>query len=165
MSYHVGEVRVRSDSCGPEQRAIYEEAFAVFDRDGDGTISSSELGDVMRSLGLDPSEEEVSDILVRFDADGNGEIDKDEFVTMMNAILNCSADDDQEIVEAFKVFDIDGDGYITAHELFERLKNLGEDLTEEDVELMLFHADIDRDGVVSQSDFANMIKEYEYIKT
>ena len=119
----------------------------------------------MRSLGLDPSEEEVSDILVRFDADGNGEIDKDEFVTMMNAILNCSADDDQEIVEAFKVFDIDGDGYITAHELFERLKNLGEDLTEEDVELMLFHADIDRDGVVSQSDFANMIKEYEYIKT
>ena len=44
----------------------------------------------MRSLGLDPSEEEVSDILVRFDADGNGEIDKDEFVTMMNAILNSS---------------------------------------------------------------------------
>ena len=84
------------------------QAFAVFDRDGDGTISSSELGDVMRSLGLDPSEEDVSDILVRFDADGNGEIDKDEFVTMMNAILNCSADDDQEIVEAFKVFDIDG---------------------------------------------------------
>ena len=36
-----------------------KEAFSLFDRDGDGTISAKELGTVMRSLGQNPSEDEL----------------------------------------------------------------------------------------------------------
>ena len=44
------------------QKRIKEirEAFAIFDKDGDGTISSQELCYVMRSLGMDPTESELA---------------------------------------------------------------------------------------------------------
>jgi len=46
-----------------EQIAEFKEAFALFDKDGDGTIDSDELGSVMRSLGHQPTEAEVQDMI------------------------------------------------------------------------------------------------------
>lgn len=51
--------------------------------DGDGTITSTELGTVMRSLGQNPTEAELQDMINDVDADGNGTIDFPEFLTMM----------------------------------------------------------------------------------
>ena len=48
-----------------------QEAFALFDKDGDGTITTRELGTVMRSLGHTPTEVELQDILNEFDAEGD----------------------------------------------------------------------------------------------
>ena len=48
----------------------YRQAFAVFDKDGDGTISTEELDVVMRSLGENPSEEELEDLIQEIDVDG-----------------------------------------------------------------------------------------------
>ena len=47
------------------------EAFSLFDKDGDGSISTKELGTVMRSLGQTPSDEELYDMVKEVDADGN----------------------------------------------------------------------------------------------
>jgi len=46
-----------------EQLAEFKEAFSLFDRDGDGTIDADELGTVMRSMGHQPTEEEVEDMI------------------------------------------------------------------------------------------------------
>ena len=93
--------------------------------DGDGTITTKELGTVMRSLGQNPTEAELQDMINEVDADGNGTIDFPEFLTMMARKMR-DTDSEEEIKEAFKVFDKDGNGYISAAELRHVMTNLGE---------------------------------------
>lgn len=95
-----------------------------FFTDGDGTITTNELGTVMRSLGQNPTEAELQDMINEVDADGNGTIDFPEFLTMMARKMR-DTDSEEEIKEAFKVFDKDGNGYISAAELRHVMTNLG----------------------------------------
>lgn len=53
-----------------EQVSEFQEAFSLFDKDGDGQITATELGVVMRSLGQRPSEEELMDMVNEVDEDG-----------------------------------------------------------------------------------------------
>ena len=53
------------------QNLEFKEAFSLFDKDGDGTITTKELGTVMRSLGQNPTEAELQDMINEVDADGN----------------------------------------------------------------------------------------------
>jgi calmodulin len=92
--------------------------------DGDGTITTKELGTVMRSLGQNPTEAELQDMINEVDTDGNGTIDFPEFLTMMARKMR-DTDSEEEIKEAFKVFDKDGNGYISAAELRHVMTNLG----------------------------------------
>jgi EF hand len=57
-----------------EQIAEFKEAFSLFDKDGDGTITTKELGTVMRSLGQNPTEAELQDMINEVDADGTNEM-------------------------------------------------------------------------------------------
>ena len=68
---------------------------------------------MMRSLGQNPTEAELQDMINEVDADGNGTIDFPEFLTMMARKMR-DTDSEEEIKEAFKVFDKDGNGYISA---------------------------------------------------
>ena len=86
------------------------------DKDGDGTITTKELGTVMRSLGQNPTEAELQDMINEVDADGNGTIDFPEFLTLMARKMK-DTDSEEEIKEAFRVFDKDGNGFISAAEL------------------------------------------------
>ena len=93
---------------------------------------TKELGTVMRSLGQNPTEAELADMVNEVDADGNGTIDFPEFLTMMARKMK-DTDSEEEILEAFKVFDKDGNGFISAAELRHIMTNLGEKLTDEEV--------------------------------
>lgn len=58
-------------------------------------------------------------------------------------------DSEEELREAFRVFDKDGNGFISAAELRHVMTNLGEKLTDEEVDEMIREADIDGDGQVN----------------
>jgi len=139
-----------------EQIAEFKEAFSLFDKDGDGTITTKELGTVMRSLGQNPTEAELQDMINEVDADGNGTIDFPEFLTMMARKMK-DTDSEEEIREAFRVFDKDGNGFISAAELRHVMTNLGEKLTDEEVDEMIREADIDGDGQVNYEEFVTMM--------
>ena len=141
-----------------EQINEFKEAFSLFDKDGDGCITSKELGTVMRSLGQNPTEAELKDIINEVDADGNGTIDFSEFLSMMAKKMK-DTDNEDEIREAFRVFDKDGNGFISAAELRHVMTNLGEKLTDEEVDEMIHEADVDGDGQINYQEFVKMMQK------
>ncbi|XP_039269510.1 neo-calmodulin [Styela clava] len=139
-----------------EQIAEFKEAFSLFDKDGDGKITTKELGTVMKSLGQNPSESDLQDMINEVDADGSGSVDFSEFLTMMARKMK-DTDAEEEIKEAFRVFDKDGNGYISGAELRHVMNNLGEKLTEEEITEMIREADMDGDSQVNYEEFVKMM--------
>lgn len=102
----------------------------------------------MRSLGQEPSNSELKDMINEIDEDGNGVVDFPEFLKMMVKKAN-SSDPHEELKEAFKVFDKDGNGYISREELKDVMKQLGEELSNDELQEMIKEADEDGDGQVN----------------
>ena len=116
-----------------EQIAEFKEAFQIFDKDGDGSITTKELGTVMRSLGQIPSEETLNQMIQEVDQDGSGTIDFKEFLGLMEKKLREN-DTEDELIEAFRVFDRDGNGLISAQELRFVMTTAGEKLQEDEID-------------------------------
>ncbi|GMF00704.1 unnamed protein product [[Candida] boidinii] len=146
-----------SEKLSPAQIEEFREAFSIFDKDGDGRISAAELGTVMRALGQNPTQQELNDLINEIDADGNSLIDFSEFLTMMARQIK-EQDVEAEILEAFKVFDSDGDGKISQAELRRVLTTIGEVLTDEEANKMLEAADTDSDGQIDIEEFARILR-------
>ena len=89
------------------------------------------------------------------DKNSNGTIDYDEFVEMM--VRREEVDKIDDIAQAFKVFDKDGDGLISAEEIRITMNNLGEELTEEEVKAMLAEADVNGDGLIDFTEFKRIM--------
>lgn len=139
-----------------EQMNHFKEAFGLFDKSGTGVISARELGNLMKSLGQTPTEAELRDLVNEIDINGDGEIDFEEFVTLM-ARQVTEHDAEDELREAFKIFDSNEDGFISALELKTVMTNLGEKLTDEEIDDMIREADFDKDGVINYDEFVYMI--------
>lgn len=145
-----------TDHLTEEQIAEFKEAFQIFDKDGDGLITTKELGTVMRSLGQNLSEEELKTMIEEVDTDKNGTIDFQEFLGLM-AWKMKETDIEDELIEAFKVFDRDGNGLISSHELRFVMSTSGEKLSEEDIEEMIKEADENGDGYIDYEEFVKMM--------
>ena len=82
-------------------------------------------------MGQDPTEDELIDMLVEVDEDKNGTIEIEEFKKMIDKMLE---DADDLILEAFKVFDRDQDGKIKPYEFQAVMKQLGENVSDKEME-------------------------------
>ncbi|KAI8326408.1 calmodulin [Martensiomyces pterosporus] len=147
-----------SEKFSEAQISEYREAFSLFDKDNDGNITAKELGTVMRSVGQNPSESELQDMINEVDSDGNGTIDFPEFLSLMARQATTNNDEEAEIREAFRVFDKDGNGVISAAELRHVMTSLGEKLTDDEVNEMIREADVDGDGQINYEEFCKMMK-------
>ena len=95
----------------PEDKiAEYKEAFDMFDKDGGGTISANEIVKIMKNFGYPIKKSEAQKMISDIDDNGDGEIDFEEFVTLMEKQINFVEETDEELVlRAFKSFDKDHD--------------------------------------------------------
>ncbi|CAN0920439.1 Calmodulin-like protein 11 [Linum grandiflorum] len=140
-----------------DQILEFHEAFCLLDKDGDGRITMEELRRAMKSLGLRPSEGELQEMIKEVDWDGNGSIEFEEFLSLMASNLEQKQSDHLELREAFRVFDKDQDGFISPSELRHGMMNVGERITDEEVEQMVKEADLDGDGLISYQEFLQMM--------
>jgi calmodulin len=121
-----------------------------------GTIELHELQLVMRQLGQNPSERELKEMISSVDDNGDNEIDFEEFMTLMKSRIG-ERDPEKELRDAFAVFDRDGSGSIDRRELKKIMKNLGQALTEDELDAMMDEVDTNGDGVISYEEFKAMM--------
>jgi len=151
------------ESLTAEELATFQEAFTVFDKNQDGTITTKELSTVMRSLGQNPTDAEVQDMINEVDVDGSGAIEFPEFCDhmklrqVMMVKKMQESDTENEIREAYRVFDKERTGGIAVSEMRLILSNLPEKLSDEEIDEMLRTADKDGNGYFTYDEFRIMI--------
>ncbi|KAL5195951.1 Calmodulin-like protein 8 [Glycine soja] len=134
------------------------EAFCLFDRDGDGCITMEELASALRTLNQNnPRKEELQIMMNEVDMNGSGTIEFGQFLNLMARKMKKQSEAEEELKEAFKLFDKDQDGYISPTELLSAMRNIGVKITEEELEHMIRLADLDGDGRVNYEEFMRMM--------
>jgi len=133
--------------------------FQMFDRNGDGRITKKELTDSLENLGIFIPDKELSQMIEKIDVNGDGCVDLDEFGELYQSIMN-EKDEEEDMREAFNVFDQNGDGFITVEELRVVLSSLGlkQGRTVEECKRMIMKVDVDGDGMVNYKEFKQMMK-------
>jgi calcium-binding protein CML len=132
-----------------------KDIFARFDMDSDGSLTILELAALLRSLGLKPSGDQIHVLLANMDSNGNGLVEFDELINAILPDMNEEVFINQEqLLEVFRSFDRDGNGYITAAELAGSMAKMGQPLTYKELTEMIKEADMDGDGVISFNEFA-----------
>lgn len=143
------------------EKERYYAAFQMFDKDGVGRVSASNLGSMMKSLGKNPTADELQDMINDADLDGNKMLDFDEFLGMMNK----KGDEDDELRHVFAIFDKNGDGYLSHDEVKDAMFKLGEEFTDKEIEDLIIAADLDQDGEVNYREFKRMLSDPKRAKS
>lgn len=138
-----------------EQIAEFKEAFQIFDKDGDGCISTDELKNAMIALGSNPTDDDVEKKKNEVDKDNSGTIDFKEFLYLMTKGLKESNIENQ-LIEAFKIFDRHNNGKISVHEFRYVMMSSGGDIPKEDIEGIINEAD-NGNGYIDYMDFIKVL--------
>ncbi|KAI8070372.1 HAD-like domain-containing protein [Gongronella butleri] len=153
---HEHELADEANTINP----TFYEAFSLYDKRGNSTVSSANLGDLLRGLGQNPTQAEVRELVKSVGGSDKQEVDID-FGTFLTILTRPdgfkAAGTSQEFIQGFQVFDKEGDGYISAGELRYVLTNLGEKLTDEEVDELLKEVEIGKDGRINYVDFVTLI--------
>ena len=128
----------------------------MFNKDKDGAITARELGNMMRSIGQNPTDEEVNAMIKEVDLNSDGKIELDEFITLMSRNSPDTQTED-EVINAFRVFDKEGNGLIATAELKHIMMTIGDKMTEAEADEMIHEVDIDDDGVINYEEFVRMM--------
>ncbi|KAL5990931.1 Calmodulin-like protein 3 [Asimina triloba] len=133
--------------------------FQMFDRNGDGRITKRELSDSLENLGIYIPDKDLTAMIEKIDVNGDGCVDITEFGALYQTIMD-EKDEEEDMREAFNVFDQNGDGFITVEELRSVLASLGlkQGRTMEDCKKMITKVDVDGDGRVNFKEFKQMMR-------
>ncbi|ETE69934.1 Centrin-1, partial [Ophiophagus hannah] len=155
-----------------DQKQEIREAFDLFDTEGCGSIDVKELKYVldvykllafilqvaMRALGFEPKKEEIKKMIADTGKDESSTINFEDFLAIMTTKMN-EKDSKEEILKAFRLFDDDGTGKISFKNLKRVSKELGENLTDEELQEMIDEADRDGDGEINEEEFLKIMKK------
>ncbi|KAI9219643.1 hypothetical protein BC828DRAFT_349140 [Blastocladiella britannica] len=143
-----------------DQRQIgeFKEAFSMIDHDQDGFIDKDDLKDMLASLGLNPSDQYIDEMIA--DAKGNGTINFTVFLTLFGERL-IESDPENEIMQAFEAFDDKKTGYIDADVMREALTSMGERFKDDEVDTMFRGAPVDHQNRFNYREWVRVLKHGE----
>ena len=134
----------------------YKSIFDKYDYNKDGIVNSSELANILKAIDIDASSQEIKEILEEIELEENGEIDFDSFINIINR-REKYVDTEEEVLNAFKIFDKEGNGLININELKHIMLTVGKNLSEPEINDMLKEADIDGDGYINYEEFVRSL--------
>jgi len=138
-----------------DQIIDFQEAFSIFDQKGDGKIQVTQIGDVLRALGQNPTEADVKRLSHQHRPEER--ISFEVFLPIMQTISRQRpVDTADDFIEGLRHFDKDGNGYISTAELRHLLTHLGEKLSDDEVEALLVGQE-DSQGNVNYEEFVRNI--------
>lgn len=149
-----------TDLSAEEKAELLKESFDMFDKDKNGLINAVELGNVLRSLGYEIDDQEPNQLIQEFDSNEDNFIDFNELLQIIEK-RGKYRELEEELFEAFKIFDKEGKGLIPTSEFKHYMLTLGERMTDDDVDEMIKEADPLESGFISYKDFVNKILAYK----
>jgi len=141
----------------------FRAVFNKFDMDGSGEIDTTELFGCIKQLGWYPTKASIEEAVAHVDKDGTGEINFDEFFTLMQYLRKTEGFTKKEIHEfkqLFLKFDVDGSGEISTLELGPVLRNLGYP-TSMNLQLgLVAEVDVDGSGEIDMGELLKLLRKY-----
>ncbi|ODN04612.1 Troponin C, isoform 1 [Orchesella cincta] len=141
-----------------EQIAILKKAFDTFAQ-GNTYITPDLVGNIFRMMGTAFTVETLQETIAEIDEDGSGQIEFEEFTILAAKFIVEEDDEDvqKELKEAFRLYDKQGQGYITTEVLKQILHEIDETLTDADLDGMIEEIDEDGSGTVDFDEFMEMM--------
>ncbi|OUC46167.1 putative EF hand [Trichinella nativa] len=134
-----------------EQIEQFRKYFNMFDKEKKGYIHTSQVGQILRTMGQAFEDRDLKQLIKEFDTDGSGEIEFEEFAALVARFVmqeDDSANMEEELREAFRLYDKEGNGYINVSDLRDILRALDENITEDELDEMIAEIDTDGSGTV-----------------
>mmetsp|Transcript_6145 Transcript_6145/g.6767 ORF Transcript_6145/g.6767 Transcript_6145/m.6767 type:complete len:196 (-) Transcript_6145:238-825(-) len=157
--------RKRRFELTEEQVQEIREAFELFDSDKNGLIDPHEMKVAMRALGFDAKKEEVLRMMqdcTQRDQHHQPLIDLRGFTDLMTDRF-AQRDPREEMIKAFKLFDPQNTGKISLRSLRKVAQELGENMSDQELQAMIDEFDRDHDGEINLEEFlAIMLNDDEY---
>merc|ERR1711981_771207 len=145
-----------------DQKKEVKEAFDLFDTDGSGAIDAKELKVAMQALGFEPTNQEITKMVQEIDVDGNSTVEFEEFVEMMEGKMS-GKDPVEEMKKAFALYDVDNKGKITITDMERVAKELGENLSTDELQGILDESDRDGNGTLTEDEFIRVMRNQQLI--
>ena len=140
------------DNLSQDKIKEYKNVFNLYDSNKDGIVNSDELENILKSININVSDEEIKEIIEELGLEGNGEVNFEDFVSIVNR-REKDVDSEEEVLKAFKLFDKEGNGLININELKNIMLSVGNNIKEEELNDMLKEADTDMDGYINYEEF------------
>jgi len=140
-----------------DQLQLIQDEFSLFDRRGVGVIYTKDVKVVLRNMGQNPTEAELDLCMNRY-ASGKSKISFEDFVDFLSQLYS-ERDTDDEILNAFQIFDREHKGHIRVGELrdaFDRMPGV-EDIPHDEIDEIFYMADLDENGFVEYKDFSMLV--------
>lgn len=141
------------------QTAALKTAFESFDTEGVGAIGVETISNILRMMGVKVKEADLKEIIDEVDDDGSGMLEFEEFTELAAKFL-IEEDEEElknELKEAFRIYDKDGQGFITNDVLREILKEIDPKLTDADLDGIIEEVDEDGSGTMDLDEFMEMM--------
>jgi Ca2+-binding EF-hand superfamily protein len=137
-----------------------ERAWRCIDVDNSGTIDENEMKLLMQSIGLTCGKDEIAQMMLELDLDGDGDITKDEFIKWIVKQNDTEPGVDELAQILFDMFDTDHSGSISVQEFIEKMQRVAKDLSLEDITMIARELDEDQSGSIEMVEFKEFLEKH-----
>jgi len=156
MAEDIEEILAEIDGSQMDE---YKRFFDMYDRGKQGFINATQIGKIMGDMQQEVDEKQLRNYLAKFDADGSGKLEFEEFCALVYTVANTVDKETlkKDLRDAFRLFDKEGNGYISRVTMKALLKEIAPELTDADLDGAIDEIDEDGSGKIEFEEFFELM--------